>query len=318
MKRIFFLIFSVLLFYPCSVSGQSDPQISQYMFSEESYNPSVLANHKAINLLASWREQWMGFPNAPRTVFIAGSLPFNAFLNKKQGVGIAFVIDEFGIFSNNSTYLQYALRFKLNESFLSVGTNIGFVSQVMLGGDSSKVFIPVSDYHKTGDPAVPKQTVRDNAFDMGLGVVYSGEKYYLGLSVMHLFSPQLDLDEYVRSYIGRTAYFTCGYDIPLNNVKYIFKPSLLVKSDFISFQTDLSARVEKNDKYWLGLSWRLQDAVVFYGGLNLLNGLVVGCSYDLATSKMFAYSKGSFEVFMRYSVNIGKNKLNKYKSVRVL
>ena len=316
MKKVFFLVIFTLLFYQATVRGQSDPQISQYVFCQESYNPAVLANHTAINLIGLHRQQWIGIPNAPQTTFFAANVPFSAFLNKKQGIGIAFVNDKFGIFSNQSVNLQYALRFKINDNFLSVGTNIGFISQT-INGDSVRIVI--SDYHDiSGDQAIPKQSVSDMAFDAGLGLMYTGNRYYVGLSILHLFSPELQLEEYVRSFIGKTAYLTCGYDIPLNNIRYVLKPSLLVKSDFISYQTDLSARIEKDDKYWVGLSWRLQDAIVFFGGLNFMNGLTIGYSYDLATSRIIAYSFGSHEIVLRYNISLGKNKLNKYKSVRVL
>ncbi len=316
MKNIFFLVVLALLSFRVSVSGQSDPQFSQYMFCVESYNPSVLANYTAINLVGMYRQQWVGIPNAPKTFFAAANMPFNAFLNKKQGIGIAFVNDNFGIFSNESVNLQYALQFKLGDGSLSTGLNIGYISQT-IAGDS--VRIVQSDYHDiSGDLAIPKQSVSDVAADFGLGVMYSAPNYYVGLSVLHLFQPTLDLEEYVTSYIGRSAYLVGGYDFPLRNIRYVLKPSVLLKSDFISWQTDLSVRLEKDEKYWLGISWRLQDAIVIYGGLNLLNGLFVGYSYDLSTSRLIAYSSGSHEVVLRYSLNLGKKKLNKYKSVRVL
>lgn len=317
MKNFFFVILA-LLFFQTSVKGQSDPQLSQYMFSVESYNPAVLANHTAINLMGFFRQQWMGIPNAPKTYSFGANMPFSAFLNKKQGIGIAFVGDEFGIFSNESVNLQYALKFNIGESSLSIGANVGFFSQ-SIAGDSIQNHIVVSDYHDfSGDPLIPTQAVSDAALDFGLGMMFTGKKYFVGLSVLHLLQPTLELDEYVRSFIGRSAYLVGGYDIPLNNVRYVLKPSLLFKTDFISYQTDLSARVEKDEKYWIGLSWRLQDAIVFYGGLNFMNGLSVSLSYDLTTSRIIAYSAGSYELALRYSISLAKNKLNKYKSVRVL
>ncbi len=314
--RFFFLVLCSVLFFNFSVRGQSDPQISQYMFAAESYNPSVLANNKGINLIGLHRQQWVGIPNAPQTNFFAANMPFKAFFDKKQGVGIAFVNDKFGIFSNQSVNFQYALKYQIGEASLNVGANLGFISQT-INGDS--VRLVESDYHDiSGDMAIPKQSVNDVAMDYGLGVMYVSPRYYLGLSVLHLFQPQLEMDDYINSFIGRTAYFTAGYTLPLKNVRYVVKPSLLLKTDFISFQSDLSARIEKDEKYWLGLSWRLQDCIVFFGGLNLINGLTVGFAYDLPTTRIIAYSFGSLELVLRYNINLEKNKLNKYKSVRVL
>jgi len=319
MRKVFFLVFSTLLLYQISVRGQSEAQVSQHMFCVESYNPSIIANtNNAINLIGLYRQQWIGIPNAPQTAFFAANGSLGSFFNKKQGIGIAFVNDKLGVFSNQSVNLQYALRFKLNDNYLSVGTNVGFVSQT-IAGDSIQKHLVQSDYHDmAGDLVIPTQSVNAVALDFGLGLMYTSKDYYAGLSVLHLFQPVLNLDDYLKTFIGRTAFITGGYDFPLNNIRYIFKPSLLVKTDFISLQTDLSARIEKDQKYWVGLSWRYQDAVVFFAGINLMNGLSVSCSYDLPTSKIIAYSIGSPEIVLRYSINLGKNKLNKYKSVRVL
>jgi len=319
MKKVTFLFIFTLLLFQASVRGQSDAQISQYMFFMETYNPSVLtnSNDNTVNLVGLNRWQWVGIPNAPQTTFFAINAPISSFLNQKQGLGIAFVIDKLGIFSSKSVNFQYALRFKINDDFLSCGLNAGFVSQVIYGDSVHQV---VSDYHVPvgSDLAIPSQTVTSDVVDFGVGATYLSKYYYIGLSVLHLFEPILSFDDYVKSYIGRTAYFTCGYTIPLDNSRYIFKPSMLIKSDFISFQTDLSFRVEKDSKYWAGLSWRLQDAIVFFAGVNFMNGLFVGYSYDLSTTRIIAYSFGSHEILLRYNINIGKNKLNKYKSVRIL
>jgi len=97
------------------------------------------------------------------------------------------------------------------------------------------------------------------------------------------------------------------------------KSSTLFKSDFISWQLDLSSRLEYDKKYWGGLSYRFQDAVVVFAGLNLSNGLSIGYSYDLPTSALITTTSGSHEICLSYSfmLDTGKNK-NKYKSIRIL
>jgi hypothetical protein len=73
------------------------------------------------------------------------------------------------------------------------------------------------------------------------------------------------------------------------------------------------------DKYWGGLSYRHQDAVVILAGIELLNGLKLGYSYDITLSKLIKYSSGSHEVMIGYSFNMNFEKRTKrYKSVRYL
>jgi type IX secretion system PorP/SprF family membrane protein len=233
---------------------------------------------------------------------------------------MAFVDDKFGLFSNQSVSLQYAVKFKLGDGLIDVGVNLAYLSQTIGSTDSlGKVHIVESDYHQmSNDLLIPQQPVHDAAVDFGLGAFYAWKKYYVGFSVLHLFEPSFSMDENITTFISRAAYLNAGCEIPFTNVRYVFQPSMLIKTDFISYQTDFNFRVEKDDKYWLGLGWRYQDAVIFMGGLNLSNGLSVGYSYDLSTNKLISYSYGSHELMLRYNVNLVKNKLNKYKSVRIL
>ena len=80
-------------------------------------------------------------------------------------------------------------------------------------------------------------------------------------------------------------------------------PSMLVKSNFTNIQFDISARVEYNNLFWAGISWRYQDAVAVFGGVNL-KGFRIGASYDLTTSYLSKVSYGSIEVFFGYCYTI--------------
>ncbi len=48
------------------------------------------------------------------------------------------------------------------------------------------------------------------------------------------------------------------------------------------------------------------------------NGLNIGLAYDITTSTLGRYGYGSQEIFLRYSVDLGKGRLKKYKSIRFL
>jgi hypothetical protein len=48
------------------------------------------------------------------------------------------------------------------------------------------------------------------------------------------------------------------------------------------------------------------------------NGLKIGYAYDLMTSALAGFGGGSHEVYLSYSMDLGKNRNKKYKSVRYL
>ncbi len=300
-----------------AVRGQSEAQISQYMFSLESYNSAYVGVIKEINLFGLHRQQWMGMPNAPQTTYFSGSAPLRV-LNKTYGVGLIFYNDNAGIFSTQSVNAQLAYDFPLYDGKLSVGGDLGFINQT-INGDSVRQITSESEYHDIeGDVFIPKQMVNGVAFDMSLGALYRYRTFDLGLSVKHLFQPTIVLDDYAETFVGRVAYLYSAYEMTMTNSRYKLTPSVLAKTDFIVWQTDVSLKLERDERYWGGLSWRYQEAVVFFFGVNMLQGLNLGCSYDLQTTQMFSNTAGSYDVFLRYKFSVGKKKNNKYKSVRIL
>jgi type IX secretion system PorP/SprF family membrane protein len=99
----------------------------------------------------------------------------------------------------------------------------------------------------------------------------------------------------------------------------VLVPSLYVKTDFAALQVDLNVNAIIKDKYWGGLTYRHQDAIVILAGMELLTGLKIGYSYDITISRLVSYSSGSHEVMIGYSFDLNLEKRTKrYKSVRYL
>lgn len=318
MKKV--VISIVALFYClCSVFSQFDAQMSQYMFNNSYFNPAAVGEGDLIQVLGQYRQQWMGFPNAGSTLNFNINSPLKI-AGKPHGFGIKFTKDESGLFTYESGALQYAFRKKVGLGEVSIGASLGYAS-IGFKGDSVKNHnITIGDYHKmTSDNAIPQTSVAGSSLDVNLGVFYSTPIYYAGLSYAHLNNPKvLWGDKYEYTLTGN-AYLTGGFNYVLPNPKYVLKPSFLLKSDFVSLQFDLSSRLEYDDKYWGGLSYRLQDAVVLMGGINIASGLSVGVSWDLPTSQIITVSQASLELVLFYSFEyvFGKS-TSKYKSIRIL
>jgi hypothetical protein len=97
----------------------------------------------------------------------------------------------------------------------------------------------------------------------------------------------------------------------------VVKPSVLFKTDFVSMQVDLSAYLEYDEKYWGGLAFRYQNAVILLAGISIPGGINIGYSFDLPVSWIGGW--GSHEICVAYEFDFvfGKKK-NKYKSIRIL
>lgn len=312
----FKLLVLIILLYLCihSAYGQWDAQVSQYWRVKTYYNPSFAGENNFIDNTIFHRTQWVGVNNAPKTSMVLIHMPFE-FLDKKHGVGMHVFNEKIGLFSNTTTSMQYAYKHQFKKGRM---LNIGLQGSLAnIDFNASEIHIPNSEYHDQTDPAKPSGG-EDKAFDMGLGVSWITPNYYVGFSVSHLWEPKFDLDDNHSSFIGRAYYLMGGYNIKLKNPLFVVQPSVFVKSDAITTQVDLTARLEYSKIVSGGIGWRKDDGFIFMLGLKIRN-IEAGYAYDLTTSALSKVSNGSHEIFLRYIVPLDKKKeKGNQKSIRLL
>ncbi len=312
------VLFSWIVCLP--VYAQFEAQMSQYMFHSPTFNPASVGENQMINVTGQHRIQWLGMPGAPQTTYFSLNSPFQSGKKVTHGLGIKFLNDKIGAFTNRSAHLQYAYKRKIGKGTASLGMDVGFVS-VGFVYDSIKNATINSEFHDfMGDAAIPTADETGMNLDLTLGAYYSAPKYYLGVSYVHLNAPRIKLnDEKSEFNVRGVLYATGGYDVQLANPKFMIRSSSLFKSDFITWQAELSSRAEYDKKYWGGLSYRFQDAVVVFAGISIMNGMTIGYAYDLPTGKMLTVSSGSHEIYLSYSFLFDTNRYkNRYKSIRIL
>ncbi|MFZ4726578.1 MAG: type IX secretion system membrane protein PorP/SprF [Paludibacter sp.] len=314
-KEVLSILFSFFCF--SSVFSQFDAQMSQYMFHNSAFNPAAVGEGNMIQLIFQPRLQWIGMPNAPKTTYFSINSPVK--IEKSiHGVGFRFLNETAGQYTQQNAHIQYAFKKQINKGFLSIGAEIGYVS-IGFNGDSVRT-IPIGDFHDfTTDINIPKTGVAGMSMDMSVGLFYSNPKFYSGISYSHLNSPVVSWSDNSEFTPKSTMYFTGGYNWNIPDTKFTLKPSTLVKSDFISMQLDVSSILDYDNKYWGGLSYRIQDAVVVLAGLNVAGGLSIGYSYDLPTTEILRVSSGSHEVVFIYSFEyVFEKRTSKFKSIRFL
>ena len=81
---------------------------------------------------------------------------------------------------------------------------------------------------------------------------------------------------------------------------------------------DVNTNIIYDDRFWGGLSFRMNDAVALLLGLEMFNGLNLGYSFDLVTSSIGYYGFASHEFFISYSIDLERDRNKKYKSIRFL
>lgn len=311
MKKIFCFLFLYIIANLAAIA-QQDPQFTFNKMTQLSVNPGFAGNDGMVNGVILNRWQWVGIPGAPSTRLISIGAA-RELLGIPSGVGLNIVSDQVGFQKNISVGFDYAYRKKTKLGDLGIGASIGFYN-IAYSGDWT---VPEGDNWVLNDNFVPKAGSQ-MAFDVGLGVFLRSKDYYLGASVTHLNQASLIFQDQASTYLARHYYLSAGYNISLADPLFEIQPSVLIKSDMVSYQADLAIDLVYKKRYSAGLSYRLDDAVSVLLGFELANGLRIGYAYDIGTSALSRYGDGSHEIYLGYGFDLGKNRNKKYKSVRFL
>jgi type IX secretion system PorP/SprF family membrane protein len=317
MKKTIYLLFCLLpaLF----TSAQQRPQFTQYMFNKSALNPATTGSSGAICINGSGRWQWAGMKDDsgrvinPRNYYLNFEMPVYSI---RSGIGVTINYGQIDPETNMDIRLNYAYHQPIGKNHkLSFGLSFEYLNKSI---DFSQ-FSPFD----TGDPLLNSHDKESGSFtDVGAGIYYRyKEKFYAGISAVQLLGSKSDIGGVNYDLIPH-YFFMAGYDFTLKESRkssLVLSTSALVQTTFSSTQTELSALLRFNNRYWGGLMYRLNDAVGIIAGMNA-NDFSFGLSYDYSYSTIRkAGSKGSPEFFIRYCYPV-KPKIKKkgYYNTRYL
>lgn len=288
-----------------SAVGQQDPQFSLYVYNPLYYNPAAAGSEGVSRAQITHRTQYLGYQP---TIFDDGGsqntqlVSFNMPLARiKSGIGIYAFNDALAANFNQSVQLAYAYRATLKNGTLSVGVQAGVYNK---GYDYSS-FRPFEP-----EPGIPTGRINQIKPDIGAGVYYNTTDYWLGVSVKHLNQASYSLiGDLTTDYLSRVAYLTAGYRLGLT-YDIDVQPSVLVQYDtrpgFRAATIMANALATYQNRFWAGLGYRLQDAVMATVGANLgrNNALRFGYSFDFQVSgqSRAAKSATSHELLLAYAL----------------
>ena len=312
MQQRIIIILSIMLLSVTKTSAQYDVSFSHFWDMEPYYNPAAAGKENKLNVAAAYAMSFTGFENNPKSMYIGADMPIY-FFKKYHGVGVSLLNDQIGLFTHQRLALQYAYKQKLFGGTLSIGLQLGFISEKF---DGSKV-----DVEDSSDPALTKSDVNGSAMDLAAGIYYTHGSWYVGVSAQHINAPLVELGETNELQIDRTIYLTGGYNIKLRNPFLTIHPSALIRTDGSSYRADIAGLlVYTNDKKMLygGVAYSPSNSVTAHIG-GLFHGVKIGYSYEIYTSGI-SLANGSHELFIGYqtTLNLYKKGKNKHKSVRLL
>ena len=312
MQKRKYAIFLLLCFFSTTVKAQQEPSFSHYWTMEPSFNPAAVGKESKINVTGAYAMTLTGFEHNPRTMYVAGDMPF-MLLNKLHGVGLQMMNDQIGLFNHQRLVVQYAYKQRLFGGMLSVGVQVGLLSEKFKGSEL--------DLEDTSDPAFSKTDDNGTALDLSAGLYYQHGPWYAGLSILHATAPTIELGERSIYNMSNVYYLTGGYNIRLNNPLLTIHPSMLVRYDGVAYRGDVTCRLKythDNRVLYAGVGYSPTNSVTACVG-GLFHGVMLGYSYEIYTSAL-SFGNGSHELFVGYQteLNLYKKGRNKHQSVRFL
>jgi len=283
-----------------SSNAQQDPQYSQYMYNTQVVNPAYAGSRDVLSFGLLYRTQWVGLDGAPKTGTFTVNSPIGSLDN--MGLGLSVVTDELGPAKESNINLDYSYTINTSETAeLSFGLKAGI--------DFLDVDFTRLNIFDLSDPRFQNNVDQKVQPQIGAGVYYNTDRFYVGLSVPNFLTTQ-HFDEASLVNIDaetiaaeRLHYFLIGgYVFDLNpNLK--FKPATLVKMVSGSpLQWDVSANFLINEKFTLGASYRWSAALSAMVGFQASESIFLGFAYDYQTTDIEDYSDGSYEVFLRFEI----------------
>ena len=306
-------IIGVMLMALIRASAQQEPSFAHYWALEPSFNPAAVGKAPVINVMGSYAMSMTGFENNPKTMLLAGDMPVRL-LNGYHGVGLQLMNDDIGLFTHQRLAVQYANKQRLFGGTLSVGIQIGMLSEKFKGSQL--------DLDDTSDEAFSTTDVTGNALDLAVGLYYQHRLWYAGLSVSHATAPSIELGERSIIDISRTYYLTGGYNIQLTNPLLSIHPSVLARTDGTAYRVDVTTRLKyehENKKFYAGVAYSPTNSVTALIG-GVFHGISLGYSYEAYTNSAIGLGKGSHELFVGYqtTLDFSKKGRNRHQSVRIL
>ena len=312
-KRLFAAI-ALTAVVAISAHAQTDAAFSHFWTGQTYYNPAVAGELSAIRLSLGSRMQWVDFKHAPMTFYFTADMPYRL-LEQRVGLGVKAEFERIGLYTNTRIGAQLAWKRKIGRGYFSVGVQPGIFSQTFRGNE---VIMPEDDAHQGNDEAIPKQDVSGTAFDANVGVYYTHPRYWVGLSVTHVTSPNIELKvsresvDYYEFNVSRSYYFMAGGNIPINNTLFEIQPSGMFAASKNVWTAQVAARMRYNRMLSIGAGYRWKDAVTAFIGVDLKDAYI-GYAYDYPVSAISKATFGSHEVFVTYRVKIDSNEKNKNK-----
>lgn len=302
MEKQQFSIIIILLCCVTHIQAQWEAPFSHYWEVKGYYNPSFAGETDNLRSAALYQFQQTDLKDATQRLVITADLPFE-FIQKKHGAGLIAYTENIGTFRNSLLAAQYSYKQLLSGGMLNIGLQVGIYN---LNYDTRSIS-SITDTLQNNQQQSNLKIIDKQTADLNAGISWTGNRFYAGLSIMHLNQP------------GFQAYnFITAYNIGLFSSLEL-QPMILLMQDKNQKEALASVQLEYYNKFSGGFTLISDNGYSFFAGATIQE-VRFGYAYTIYNKEVDNVSKGNHELFVRYNfpLNRFKPKLQPHKSIRLL
>ena len=253
------------------VQGQTQQfSYTQYMDNLTPLNPAYSLLDKAGSLNMLGRKEWVGVDGAPTTFLFNGNVPIPTI---NAAAGLIVMNDQFAIERQTEVNAFFAKSIQLGQqSYLGVSLNAGVRNYV-------------ANYSQlaANDPVFATD-VRQTKPNVGFGVMYYTDWYYLGVSVPELTFTSLGTASIQNNNNFINHYYFSGALITTIDEDIKFKPATLFSyASGVPLVADFSGTFYLKETLGLGINYRTNNEMAGIITINV-SSFHVGYSYQFGTT----------------------------------
>lgn len=260
----------IFSFFFTGLSAQQLPDGGPFQETQFIWNPAMTAPWEYWELGVTYRQQWLGFNDAPRTATMQVQYPF---LRERFSLGGHFTFDDVGPVRYTSFAFTYAYKFSprfVKRDQLSIGV-MGVINQFFIDG----LDVVVNDQDDTLLPENESTGFSPNA---GIGIFYTTygkedykkEYFYAGLAANQLLPSNLTLQNAQNSSdanFKRSIHANAIVGYRFIEDELFIEPAIWVNYAANNLVNGyIGVRLEQYRAFWGALSYSSNQTIGIQGG----------------------------------------------------
>jgi type IX secretion system PorP/SprF family membrane protein len=281
-----------------NTNAQNQSTLSQYMLYQPFLNPAALSTYNDLSFGLVHRSQWTGFNDAPRTSMVSLNTPLR---KTNFSIGLGYQGEEIGVLNSDALFSNLNYRFQVNQtSFISAGLSLGID---MFQLRYSKLINSEED-PEFGYGSSTKNLINPLA---RFGLNYFTNDFYVTAFIPNLLKPEVsgrgdDFEVLSAFDVNNLHYYVqSGYKMEVSSsIDANFSALIKVSS---TTQYDINAQLVFNKFLGVGVSYRVNSAIVGLANVTINKKVKIGYSYDYAINGLSNVQNGTHEIIAIFDLN---------------